>query len=63
MQVKIGNKLYDAEASPICLILTDEEKQRIGAMAPGVNKYAACPEGMLSAEQMRAWMDADEATG
>lgn len=34
MKVKIGADVYDAEETPIMLILTDQDKENIAKMSP-----------------------------
>ena len=55
MKVKVGEQVYDSEEIPLMLILTQADKDRIAAMAPGATKYASFPRGM-SIPEVEAWM-------
>lgn len=57
MRVKIGETWYDAKETAICIELSGQDKDNIGAMHPDCTKYAAFPdECSMSADEMRAWM-------
>jgi hypothetical protein len=60
MKVKIGNTWYDATVEPICLRLSQKERDQIGRMDPDVateGKYAQFPDDdtMTHNERME-WM-------
>ena len=55
MKVKIGNKVYDPNETPIMVILTKEDKSNIANMHPTATKYAAFPDAM-SVECIEEWM-------
>lgn len=44
MIVKIGNKCYDSNQEPIMVILSNDDKELIGSMAPDAFKYCSYPE-------------------
>ena len=44
MKVKIGDQIYDANDTPIMLILDDVDKNNIKNMDPDAKKFCACPE-------------------
>jgi hypothetical protein len=46
MKVKIRDKIYDSEDTPIMLILSDEEKRLIGDMIPKNHKFCSYPNKM-----------------
>ena len=57
MKVKVGNKIYDGEAEPVMVILTDSDKANIAHMLPECTKYAAFPDDLgWSDEEMYEWM-------
>ena len=58
MKVKVGTRTYDAEIEPVMLILTDQDKALIRAMAPEAHRYCAYPEGMEPGA-IRRWMNDD----
>jgi hypothetical protein len=59
MKVKVGTRTYDAEIEPVMLILTDQDKALIRAMAPEAHRYCAYPEGMEPGA-IRRWMNDEQ---
>jgi hypothetical protein len=55
MIVKIRDKYYDSEETPIMLVLTDNDKQNITNMLPECDRYCSYPDGMDSNE-IPNWM-------
>ena len=55
MKVKINDKIYDSNETPIMLILTDEEKEHIANMDMDDTKYCSFPQGM-SPTKIGKWM-------
>jgi hypothetical protein len=58
MKVKVRARVYDANEQPIMLILTDEDKVLIAAMAPEAHRYCAYPKG-ADPERIQEWMKED----
>ena len=56
MKVKIGDKIYDPNDVPICIILTDQDKENISNMHPDKMKYISFPEG-TDPEEIKAWVN------
>ena len=56
MKVKIGNKIYDSNETPIMLILDDIDKKNIWNMHPEATKFCSFPEG-LNRKKIEKWMD------
>lgn len=46
MIVRAGDTVYDSEETPILLILTDEEKDKISNLDTEEYKFCVCPEYM-----------------
>lgn len=58
MRVKVGDKWYDAEETPICIELTIKERLDIATLPKEVTKYAGFPTNTkMSREEMIKWMD------
>jgi hypothetical protein len=60
MHVKIGDTLYDANVTPIMLVLSDVDREQIAAMPLGLHKFCVYPSDKFTAEQIDAWMNAPE---
>ena len=58
MKVKIGNTVYDAEKTPIMLILTDLDKDNIKNMHPTAEKFILFPEDE-KIEEIKNWAEVD----
>lgn len=56
MKVKIGNKIYDPNNTPIMVILSKEDKSNIANMLPEATKYCAFPEDM-EINEIENWMN------
>ena len=66
MKVMIGDTLYDASEVPICIILSEADKQNICNMHDEYYRYAVYPEGAFPLiEDLKEWMGsvADKPTG
>lgn len=44
MKVKCGALIYDSKDIPICILLSDMDKENIKNMIPEAHKYASFPE-------------------
>lgn len=61
VKIKVRGRVYDANAEPIMVILTDQDKKNIANMAPDAKMYAAVPDGYFeSTDAFLAWMDEGE---
>jgi hypothetical protein len=58
MKVKIGNTWYDSMHEPICVELTDKDKENIQNMLPESKKYACFPDSWdgKPKSKLREWM-------
>lgn len=57
MKVKIGNTVYDSDVTPVCLELSNEEKECISNMGTQT-KFSSFPESYWdSSAQCLAWMN------
>ncbi|KKL53080.1 hypothetical protein LCGC14_2279000 [marine sediment metagenome] len=59
MEVKVGDQVYDSEAQPIMVILTDQDKKNIANMDPDCTKYAMFQDDWGSKQEMLDWMETD----
>ena len=58
MRVKIGDNWYDSEDSPICIELSDQDKENIKNMSQECKKYASFPkEDKRTNQEKYEWMD------
>jgi hypothetical protein len=57
MKVKIGDKIYDGNVEPICLILTEDDKQDIRKMTPKATRYCQYPDEGYSYEAICEWVE------
>jgi len=57
MQVRIGDTLYDADKTPIMLVLTDLDRQQIAAMPPGLHRFCVFPADKFNQEDVQKWME------
>lgn len=55
MMVKVGNRYYDSEKTPVMIILSDDEKSLIKNMGDN-SKLCSYPEDM-SAKDIEKFMD------
>jgi len=55
MKVKVGDKVYDSNDTPIMVILSDEDKDNISNMAPEGTKYCSFPDH-IDTEWIAKWM-------
>lgn len=57
MKVKVGEKVYDAKATPVMVILSDLDKANIARMLPECDRYACFPEeAAMTQQDMLRWM-------
>lgn len=58
-KVKIGNKIYDSEETPIMVIMSEEHRKTISSMQPkdGTRKYVV---GNASDEELKTFMKTGE---
>lgn len=56
MKVKVGDTVYDGKKVPVMVILNKEDKELIGLMPPGENKYCEYPDNYTE-EEVKKWMD------
>jgi len=54
MKVKIGDKTYDSNKTPIMLILDETDKNNLSKMEPSAVKYITFPDGM-NPEVVKQW--------
>ena len=59
MKVKVGNKWYDSQETPIMIVLTDKDKENIANMLPDAYKYCCAPEEMKRSEIYHFMHDQD----
>lgn len=59
MKVKIGDSVYDSAVEPVMVILSATDKENISNMLPDATKYASFPDKWGSADEMMAWMKAN----
>lgn len=60
MKVKIGDTVYDADDTPIMVILNDQDKANIAKLLPECYKYTCAPNTPeYTVEEMVVWMDED----
>lgn len=59
MKVKIADRIYDAEDTPIMLIMSGIDKMHIKQMPLEAYKYACMPESMTD-EEKEKFMKVDE---
>lgn len=57
MKIKVGDKTYDSEETPVMVILSGKDKHNIANMHPGSHKYCAYPHGSNPGD-IKAWMNA-----
>jgi len=57
MQVRIGDKIYDADQQPIMLVLSDLDRQQIAAMPAGLHCFCAFPADKFNQEDIQRWME------
>lgn len=55
MRIKVEDTWYDAENMPICVELTQADKENIANMAPEATRYSAFPED-FPIDLMREWI-------
>ena len=55
MKVRIGHNTYDANLTPIMLILEDQDKENIANMPKGEKKLACYPKG-YDEKKIEKWM-------
>ena len=53
MKVKIGDKIYSSEETPVMVILTEQDKLNIANMNPECTKYCVFDNDFISNEE---WM-------
>jgi hypothetical protein len=58
MKVKVGSKWFEVEkGSPICVVLTEFDKENIRGMAASAARYAVFDDAEeLTSEEMKVWM-------
>lgn len=59
MKVKIGDKIFDSEETPILLILDNEEIKHMQNMADNNHKYCSFPDDSKD-EDIEEFMRVDE---
>lgn len=59
MKIQINNQVFDSNDVPICLILSDEEKQHLANLGDST-KYASFPDScFLSVDDKLRWMNGE----
>lgn len=61
MQVKIGDKIYDAEEIPIMVIFSASDKKNISNMSDEMMKYCAFPDS-CDEQEIRKFMKTNKQT-
>jgi len=56
MKVKVGDRIYDGELTPVMVILTAQDRQNIANMPLDANRYCCAPADMGEGEINR-WME------
>jgi hypothetical protein len=56
MRVKIENKIYDSDNTPIMLILDEDDKKNINNMHKDKFKYISYPD-WIPDDEIRKWID------
>ena len=58
MKVKVGDEWFDSNDVPICLELSDIEKEQIGNMSPKDTKYAVVHKSeFIDSDTFKRWIN------